>query len=115
MLSYKIRSWFAFFIGLILIVGGTVLIFSEEHLKENFGFLLFGIGGIFWGIMSAIQLGAQTTKEITRNVIDTLKHEGLISPYSEIRINEDLQVVKPSSSAQTVKYNVEKLVKKTAI
>lgn len=88
---------------------------SGDHIKENFGFILFALGGIFWGIMASIQLGAQSTKEITKNVIDTLKHEGLISPDSEIRINEKLQVVKPVSSTLTVKYDIEKPTKKTAI
>lgn len=111
--SYKTRAWFAFFIGLILLIGGILLVYSGDIFKEKFGFLLFGLGGIFWGIMASISLGAQSTLEITKNVIDTLKHEGLISPDSKIRINEKLQVVKPVSASFTFKHNIEKPVKKT--
>ena len=111
--SYKIRAWFAFFVGPILLIGGIILVYSGDIFKEKFGFLLFGLGGIFWGIMASISLGAQSTIEITKNVIDTLKHEGLISPDSKIRVNEKLQVVKPVSAFITFKHNIEKPVKKT--
>ncbi|WP_371503855.1 hypothetical protein [Nitrosopumilus adriaticus] len=112
---HKTRAWFAFFIGLILLIGGILLVYSGDVFKEKFGFLLFGLGGIFWGIMASISLGAQSTLEITKNVIDTLKHEGLISPDSEIRINEKLQVVKPVSAYFTMKHNIEKPERRTPI
>lgn len=115
MLSYSDRTGIAFFTGLFLIAGGTSLIFSGEHLKENFGFILFGLGGIFWGVMASIKLGADTTKEITQNVIDIMILQGIIPPDSKLRITEELKVVKPVASSFTYKYDIEKLIKKTAI
>jgi len=99
------------------------MIFSENALTENFGFILFALGGIFWGIMASIEVSARstketiekTTKEITKNLIDTLKHEGLISPYSELKINKNLRVVKPVSSSLTAKYDIEKPTRRTPI
>jgi len=121
--SYRYSSWTSFFVGFVLMIGGVSMIFSENALTENFGFILFALGGIFWGIMASIEVSARstketiekTTKEITKNLIDTLKHEGLISPYSELKINKNLRVVKPVSSSLTAKYDIEKPTRRTPI
>lgn len=106
--SYKTRVWISFFAGLILILSGMPLIFSGDNLKENFGFILFSLGGIFWGIMAGIKFGADSTKDITKNVIDILILQGIISSDSGIRINENLQVVQPVSAILACKYDIEK-------
>lgn len=113
MISHKIRSWIAFIIGFIFLGFGAILIVTGDGVQEKFGFIFFGLGGIFWGIMASIQLGAQSTKEITKNVIDTLKLEGLISPA--IHIDDNLQVFKRVSHAFTISGKTVKPPRKTAI
>jgi len=105
--------------GFSLILIGSIAMINSANDYVTWmaatGTLLLTLGGVFVGVMASINLSGQSTQEITKNVIDVLKHEGLIASDSQIRINENLEVVKPVSSTLTVKYNIEKPYWKTAI
>lgn len=114
MLNYKIRALIAAGFGFAFIVFGWMNMLNSGDTTENtanreaFGTLLLTLGAVFLGVMASISLSGQSTEEITRNVISILKHEGLIPSNSQLRINDELQVVKPVSSTITINYDIEK-------
>jgi hypothetical protein len=99
-------SGFAFIvIGIIIMINSSADLSSYRH---SIGTLFLTLGAVFLGVMASISLSGQTTEEITKNVISVLKHEGLIPPDSELKINEKGQVVKSISNTLTSRFDIEK-------
>lgn len=112
--SYRVRVTIALSFGTGLLIFGALLLFSNSVYSEKFGSLMIGLGGVFWGVTAGISLGAQSTKDITQNVIDVLKLQGIIPHDAQLNINKDLKVTKPVGIDREIKYDI-KSKRKTAI